>query len=75
METVRNEKRDRTEIRMLRLLYAIRLRDRITDADIQNILGLESINDVLRSLLHSFGLWDVNRRMSGRNNFDISADG
>ena len=40
---------------MLRLMCAIRLQDRITNADLRNRFGIEYIGDTVRSRLRWFG--------------------
>ena len=42
-------KLERTEMRMLRLMYAIRLQDRLTNADLRNRFGIECIGDHVSS--------------------------
>ena len=49
MSVENRRKLERTEMRMLRLMYAVRLQDRLTSADLQNRFGIECIGDVVRS--------------------------
>ena len=53
MEHIR--KLERTEMKTLKLICAIRLQDRLMNADLWNRFGIEGIGDVRSGRLHMFG--------------------
>ena len=54
-----------TEIRMLRLMCALRLQDRLMSADLRNKFGVECIGDVVRNSYVGLGMWNVNQKRTG----------
>jgi hypothetical protein len=56
LTAVTERKLERTEMRMVRLMCDVRLRDKFTNADLRNRLGIETVSDAMRrSRLRWFG--------------------
>ena len=57
---------ERTEMRMLRLMCAVTLQDRTTNADLRNRFGIECIGDVAEEADYvGLGMWNVNKKRTG----------
>lgn len=65
LTAVTERKLERKEMRMVRLMCVVRLRDKFTNADLRNRLGIMTVSDAMKIDCFDLDMWSENQMRIG----------